>query len=192
MRTTVRNKLKEEMKPGRVYRTQELVLFSNNLTRDLKKLVNEKEIVRAAPGLYYRPKMTRVGPLPATPEELVRAFLKDDEFLMTSLSDYNPLGLGLTQLYNETVVYTRNRHGHFALDGRHFSFRIPRNFPRVQSREFMYVDVINNRKELGEDTSRLKWLLAEQVKTLDHNKLQAAIKNYGKVSTKKYFEELMR
>ena len=73
-----------------------------------------------------------------------------------------------------------------------FFFRIPRNFPRVLSKEFMYVDVVNNRKELGEDTSRLKSSLAKQMKALDQNKLQAAIKNYGKVSTKKYFEELMR
>ena len=51
--TTVRQKLKSEMIPGRVYRTRELKQFSNNLARDLEYLVETKELIRPAPGLYY-------------------------------------------------------------------------------------------------------------------------------------------
>lgn len=192
MKTTVSQSLKQEMKPGRVYRRQELNSFSNNLTRDLERLVANKEIVRAGPGLYYLPEMTKVGPLPASPAELVRAFLNDGDFLLTSLDDYNPLGLGLTQLYNETIVYNRKRHGRFVLDGRRFSFRRPRNFPRELSKEFLYVDVLNNKKELLEDTSRLAMLLTNQSMKLDPKKLLEAANTYGKVSTRKFFEELIR
>ncbi len=192
MRTTAAERLKQEMTPGRVYRRQEFNALSNNLTRDLNKLVQNRELVRAAAGLYYRPEMTRVGPKPAKPEEVVRAFLNDRDFLLTSLDDYNPLGLGLTQLYNETIVYNRKRHGRFVLDGRRYSFRRPRDFPRVPSKEFLYVEALNNKKELLEDTSRLETLLAARSKKLDPKKLLAAAKNYGRVSTRKFFEELLR
>jgi hypothetical protein len=50
-------------------------------------------------------------------EKLIEAFLKDDRFLMVSPNDYNSLGVGTTQLYNEPVVYNRNRHGRHTLDG---------------------------------------------------------------------------
>lgn len=192
MRTTAAERLKQEMKPGRVYRRQELGSLSNNLTRDLNRLVESKELVRAAAGLYYQPEMTRVGPRPASSEELVRAFLNDDDFLLTSLDDYNPLGLGLTQLYNEAIVYNRKRHGRFVLDGRRFSFRRPRDFPSRLSKEFLYVDALNNKKELLEDTSRLETLMADQSAKLDRKKLLAAAKSYGKVSTRKFFEGLVR
>lgn len=188
---TAAEKLMDSMTPGRVYRRQEFQSLSNNLTRDLNKLVQSKDLVRAAAGLYYRPEMTRVGPRPAKPEEVVRAFLNDDDFLLTSLDDYNPLGLGLTQLYNETIVYNRKRHGRFVLDGRRYSFRRPRDFPRTLSKEFLYVEALNNRKELLEDTSRLEALLAAQTRKLDRSKLLHTANSYGKVATKKFFEELV-
>ncbi len=191
MRTTAAERLKQEMTPGRVYRRQEFNALSNNLTRDLNKLVQNRELVRAAAGLYYRPEMTRVGPKPAKPEEVVRAFLNDRDFLLTSLDDYNPLGLGLTQLYNETIVYNRKRHGRFVLDGQRYSFRRPRDFPRTLSKEFLYVEALNNKKELLEDTSRLETLMAAQSLKLDQSKLLHAAGSYGKVSVKKFFEELI-
>ncbi len=191
MTTTAAQRLKEVMKVGRVYRTKELKPFSNNLARDLEKLVENRDLVHAAPGLYYRPQMTRVGAVPASSEELVRAFLGEDEFLLTSLDDYNPLGLGLTQLYNETIVYNRKRHGRFTLDGRKFSFRRPKDFPRNLSKEFLYVEALNNKKELLEDTSQLEKLLLERTEGLDLKALLVAATKYGKVSTKKFFEEIV-
>lgn len=192
MESTAAKRLLRELKLGRVYRRSELTEFSNNLSRDLDKLVEKRELVRAAPGLYYRPEMTKVGPLPVSPKELVRAFLNDDDFLLTSLDDYNPLGLGLTQLYNETIVYNRKRHGRFVLDGRRFSFRRPRNFPNSLSKEFLFVDVLNNKNELLEDTSRLEKLLVAQANELDKKKLLNSANKYGKVATRKFFESLVR
>lgn len=189
MRETAAQRLKEAMKSGRVYRRRELSHLTNNLTRDLDKLVESKELVRAAAGLYYRPELTKVGPRPASPRELVRAFLNDEDFLMTSLDSYNPLGLGLTQLYNETIVYNRKRHGHFVLDGRRFSFRRPKDFPEKLTKEFLYVDVLNNKNELFEDTNRLEALLLSRVPDLDREELLALAQAYGKVRTRRFFEE---
>ncbi len=190
MGATPEELLAKWMKPGRVYRRMELTSLSPKLSRDLGNLLREKVLVHAARGLYYRPEKTKVGPLPASPKELVRAFLNDDEFLLTSLDAYNSLGLGLTQLYNETIVYNRKRHGQFVLDGRRFSFRRPRNFPETLSREFLFVDVLNNRSELLEDTSQLEQRLAARVKELDLDKLLFCARHYGKVSTKKFFAQM--
>jgi len=40
-----------------------------------------------------------------------------------------PLGLGLTQLYNEYIVCNRKRHGRSVLGGKIFSFRRTKNIP---------------------------------------------------------------
>lgn len=191
MSKTAAEKLKEAMTPGRVYRRRELKSLSNNISRDLDKLVEKNELVRAAPGLYYRPEIGKFGARPAAVKELVRAFLNEENFLLTSLSNYNPLGLGLTQLYNQTIVYNRKRHGEFVLDRVRFAFRRPRNFPKILSKEFLYVDVFNNRHELAEDTTKLESLLSSRAEEADRKVLLDMARNYGKVSTVKFFEELL-
>lgn len=181
-------KLKARMKPGRVYRRQELLSYSNNLTCELQELVEGEEIVRAAPRLYYRPKLSRLGPRPAAVKDLVRAFLNGGDFLLLSFSDYNSLGLGLTQLYNETIVYNRKRTGRVVLDGRKLSFRRPKDFPPKNSKEFLYIDVLNNKQELPEDTTRLESLLLKQVSNLDKKKLLKLARLYGNSRTRKFYE----
>jgi hypothetical protein len=190
MGASVADKMLEKMEPGRVYRTRELRPLSNNLSLDLKKLVLEKRLILAAPGLYYRPKQSRFGSLPADQRDLIRAFLGDENFLALSLSDYNPLGLGLTQMYNEVVVYNRRRHGRFELDGRSYSFRVRPDFPLVLSKEFLLVDVLNNRSELAEKTDQLEEWVQKRAKELDIAMLCLHAQRYGKVATRKFFEKL--
>jgi hypothetical protein len=179
------------MKEGKVYRRQSLEGLSNNLARDLNKLVEKEELIKAAPSLYYKPEMTQFGSRPASVNELVSAFLNEGDFLITSFNDYNALGLGLTQLYNNTIVYNRKRHGEFILDGRPFSFRRPRNFPKEASKEFLFVDVLNNRNELAEDTTNLESLVAENAMKGSKKTLLENANYYGKVYTKKFFRELL-
>lgn len=192
MQTTVANELFESMEPGRVYRRKELCSLSNNLTRDLNKLVEEGQIVRASAGLYYRPRMTSIGPAPASEEELVRGFLSDDRFLLVSFNEYNLLGLGLTQLYNQQFVYNRKRHGEFVLDGRTFSFKRPRDFPDKLTKEFLFVDLFNNRFELSRDTRELEVLLAKRAQEADGHELLRASMRYGKVATRKFFRDVLQ
>ncbi len=190
MESTVAEKLKDIMTPGRVYRRGELAPYSNNLSRDLEKLVATKLVVRAAPGLYYRPGVTSVGPAPAAREELVRAFLNTDDFLFVSFNEYNLLDLGLTQLYNQQFVYNRKRDGKFVLDGRQFTFRRQRDFPAKLTKEFLFVDLFNNRKELAGNTSELEKLVAQRAREVDQQELVHVARYYGKVATRKFFEEL--
>lgn len=188
---TACQKLKESMKLGRVYRRQELELYSNSVSRDLEKLVKNNEVVRAGSGLYYRPKQTNFGLAPASDQELVRAFLNDGDFLFVSFNEYNLLGLGLTQLHNEQLVYNRKRYGTFELDGRKFTFRRPRNFPKKLSKEFLFVDLLNNKDELTGNAEELKKLVALKSNDLSSNKLLNAANNYGKVATRKFFRQVV-
>jgi hypothetical protein len=188
---TACQKLKESMKLGKVYRRQELELYSKSVSRDLEKLVDSKEVVRAGAGLYYRPKKTRFGLAPASSHELVRAFLNDGDFLFVSFNEYNLLGLGLTQLHNEQLVYNRKRYGTFELDGRKVTFRRPRNFPKKLTQEFLFVDLLNNIDELTSNTKELEKLVALKSKDLPTSKLLNAANNYGKVATRKFFQQVV-
>src|SRR3977135_3361549 len=122
--------LKRRLKPGRVYRREDLAHWSNAVDRHLKQLVDEGTLTKLAGGLYAYPKQTVFGKAPAEDGTLVGSFLKGDRFLLASPSSYNSLGVGTTQLYKKTVVYNRKRHGDFVLSGRTFDFRVKPDFPK--------------------------------------------------------------
>lgn len=143
--------LKQHLRPGEVYRREDLARRSNAVDRHLKQLVKDGTLTKLAGGLYLFPKDTPFGKAPAEDEKLVGAFLRDHRFLLTSPNAYNSLGVGTTQLYDKTVVYNHKRHGHFSLGGRKFEFRVKPAFPRKVSREFLLVDLVNNLDRLVED-----------------------------------------
>ncbi|MEM7134401.1 MAG: hypothetical protein AAF702_49485 [Chloroflexota bacterium] len=72
-------------------------------------------------GLYYYPKKTALGYDAPDEKILIRAFLNDGWFLITSPSVYNVLGIGTTQLYTQTVIYNHKRQGQVTLGNRAFS-----------------------------------------------------------------------
>ena len=109
------NEVKKHLRPGRVYRRVELAHWSNAVDRHLRQLQEDGTLTKLSGGLYYRPKKTAFGEAPAEDAKLVKTFLKDDRFLLTSPNAFNALGVGTTQLYNETVVYNHKRHGRFKL-----------------------------------------------------------------------------
>src|SRR6266851_3973884 len=135
--------LKRRLRPGQVYRREDVARWSNAVDRHLKQLVEEGTLAKLAGGLYAYPKETVFGKAPAEDDKLVEAFLKDDRFLLASPNAYNSLGVGTTQLYDKTVVYNHKRHGRFSLGGRTFDFRVKPTFPTTLSREFLPVDLVN-------------------------------------------------
>ena len=116
--------LKTHLRPGQVYRREDLARWSNAVDRHLKQLVADGTLTKLAGGLYAYPKETVFGKAPAEDDKLVGTFLKDDRFLLASPNAYNSLGVGTTQLYDKTVVYNHKRHGDFVLGGRKFAFRV--------------------------------------------------------------------
>ena len=183
--------LKQRLRPGQVYRREDVARWSNAVDRHLKQLVEGGALTKLAGGLYAYPKQTVFGKAPAEDDKLVEAFLKDDRFLLASPNAYNGLGVGTTQLYDKTVVYNHKRHGDFTLGGRKFAFRVKPSFPRKLSREFLLVDLVNNLDELAESKEEVLGRLKERVKSCDGPRLRRASRNYGKVRTRKFFEEAL-
>src|ERR1700732_4798847 len=136
--------LKRRLRPGQVYRREDLTRWSNAVDRHLKQLVEEGTLAKLAGGLYAYSKETVFGKAPPEDEKLVEAFLKDNRFLLASPNAYNSLGVGTTQLYDKTVVYNHKRHGDFLLGGRKFAFRVKASFPKALTRELLLVDLVNN------------------------------------------------
>ena len=182
---------KRHLKPGNVYRREDLVAFSNAVDRHLQELVLEGFLSKIETGLYYRPKQSDFGPVPPGEEELVKAFLKDDDFLIMSLNNYNSLGLGTTQLYNTKVVYNRKRDGKITLNKRQYYFMKNRKYPRKESLEFLLVDVVNNLKLLAENQDKLLQKVVKKMASMDKRKLMKAVNEYGNVKAQKFFKQAL-
>ena len=182
--------LKRHLRPGRVYRREDLAQWSNAVDRHIKQLVEDGTLTKLAAGLYGYPKETAFGKAPAEDDKLVRTFLKDDRFLVASPNAYNMLGVGTTQLYDNTVVYNHKRHGEFRLGGRTFQFRMRPSFPKALSREFLLVDLVNNLDRLAESKREVLERVRERTPLFDVPRLQRAARDYGNVRTKKFFSAL--
>ena len=183
--------LKRHLRPGQVYRREELAEWSTAVDRHLKQLVDDGTLTKVAPGLYAYPKETAFGKAPAEDDKLVKTFLKDDRFLLASPNAYNMLGVGTTQLYDKTIVYNHKRHGNFALGGRTFDFRMRPSFPKTLSREFLLVDLVNNLDRLAESKHEVLARVRERVLSYDAPRLRRAAHDYGNVRTKKFFREAL-
>jgi hypothetical protein len=184
--------LKKHLRPGQVYRREELTRWSNAVDRHVKQLVDEGTLTKLAGGLYAYPKDTVFGKAPAEDDELVGTFLKDRRFLLASPNAYNSLGVGTTQLYDKTVVYNHKRHGLFSLGGRTFDFRVKPSFPKTLSQEFLLVDLVNNLDRLAESKTEVLARVKERAASYDAARLQRAARDYGSVRTKKFFDKALK
>jgi hypothetical protein len=184
--------LKWHLRPGQVYRRQDLTPWSNAVDRHLKRLQSEGTLTKLSGGLYLYPKDTAFGKAPAEDSKLVAGFLKDDRFLLASPNAYNSLGVGTTQLYDKTVVYNHKRHGTYSLGGRTFEFRMKPSFPKALSKEFLLIDLVNNLDRLAESEKEVLARVKERAVTYDAPQLRRAVRDYGNVRTRKFFTETLR
>jgi hypothetical protein len=183
--------LKKHLKPGEVYRRADLINWSNSVDRHLQLLVKDGTLQKLSGGLYYVPKKTVFGLAPADEEELVRRFLKDTQFLITSPNEYNALGIGTTQLYNARRVYNHKRHGEFKLGNRTFEFVMKPYVPGRKTKEFLLVDLVNNLKRLAEDQPALLDNIKAKVKEMNKPRLRHLVSKFGTVGTKKLFAQIL-
>ena len=191
MKTTVLQQFKQQLKPGHVYRRDELVHWSKNVDRHLKALTSQGALQKLQNGLYYCPKKYEFGEAPADENTLVRAFLRSDHYVLTSPNAYNMLGVGTTQLYNSRVVYNQKRHGEFTLGGRKFLFQRRMNVPKKVTQEFLLVDLVNELNHLAEDQDVVLVKTKEKALQMNHRKLSRAVSLYGNYSTRKWFEKVL-
>ena len=183
--------LKKYLKPGQVYRRADLEQWSKAVDRHLQHMVKEGFLQKMSPGLYYCSKKASFGEVPPDDNQLVRAFLKSNDFLLTSPNLYNSLGVRTTQLYNKRVVYNHKRHGRFTLGGKVFDFRLKHKFPEKLTKEFLFVDLLNNLNDLAED--RQEVLKYAKEKTLkESGSMKRFIDSYGGERTKKLFSNWIK
>ncbi|MEA9604627.1 DUF6088 family protein [Polynucleobacter sp. JS-JIR-II-c23] len=185
-------RLRSHLKSGHVYRREDFLSDSNAVDRHLKQLVDAGDLEKLAQGLYYSPKSSAFGRVPPKDEDLVEAFLKDENFLLLSPNSYNSLGLGTTQLYNKTVVYNHKRHGIFKLGNRSFEFRVKPRFPKKVDKEFLLVDLLNNLDSLAENKSDVLAMAEKQLNKFETAKLQKMVSTYGAGRTKKQVSSWLR
>ena len=184
--------MKKKLKPRFVYRRGDFMRLSSNVDRYLKKLVSQKTLVKIQNGLYMCPEKTPLGTAFPKENQLLRAFLKDDRFVVYDLNLFNGLGLGLTQLHNKRVVFNRKRHGTFQFKGRLYHFYRWRLAPKKLSKEFLYVEFLNRFDRLAEDKLKNMNLLKKQIKKLNQKKLLQTVNDYGKESTKKKLQIILK
>jgi len=185
------DELKRHLKPGKVYRRENLSRWTSSVDRHLGELLREGTLEKLSQGLYYAPKQSAFGKTPPDEKELLQGFLKTDRFLVTSPNFYNSLGLGTTQLYNQKTVYNTKRHGTFKLGNREYQFHQKPDFPTTLSKEFLMVDLVNNLNTLAEDREEVLHKVVAKVASLDRNKLSQSVNRYGNVGTKKLFAPLL-
>jgi hypothetical protein len=180
--------LKNQLEEGHVYRRAELAHWSTSVDRHLKALLDEGALKRMSQGLYYCPRQASFGEVPPSDAELVSAFLKTGDFLLTSYNGYNALGVGATQLYNHQVVYNHKRHGPFELGGKTFDFRLKHKFPKDMTREFLLVDLLNNLNDLAEDQEAILQAVGGKYFSPPAPRLQEMVHEYAGERTKRLLQ----
>lgn len=183
--------LRKHLKPGEVYRRADLQKWTTAVDRHLQQLQSEGTLEKLSGGLYYVPQTSVFGKTPASEHELVTAFLKDSRFVLTSPSDFNALGVGTTQLYNERRVYNQKRHGIYKLGNRSFRFVRKPYVPKKLTKEFLLVDLVNNLKHLEEDQEFVFNNVKKKAREMDSKVLKKLVLSFGTVATKKKFAELL-
>ena len=182
---------KLHLKQGKVYRREELVHWTNAVDRHIAELVSDGTLQKVSAGVYYYPKKSVFGQLPPDETVLVRAFLKDDKFLITTPNAYNTLGVGTTQLYNTTTVYNHKRHGKFKLGNRTFDFHMKHYFPDTLTKEFLLIDLINNLDQLAEDPQQILKSVAVKIKSMNHKRLVQLNNTYTSIRAKKILSPML-
>ena len=185
------SEVKKHLRPGQVYRRADLKQWSNAGRSPSEAVTGRRDAGEALRRFVSLSQKTVFGQAPADDAVLVRTFLKDNRFLLTSPNAYNTLGLGTTQLYNDTVVYNHKRHGRFELGGRVFDFRVKPSFPKSLSAEFLLVDLVNNLERLAEDAGTLLSRVKDAAKSMNALALAKAVRHYGGVRARNFFAETL-
>ena len=182
--------LRRKLQKGRAYRREDLTQWSTSIDRHLAQLVEEGVLKKLAQGLYYVPKPSAFGPTPPDEDQVIKAYLKGDDYLVVSPNYYNSLGLGTTQLYNRKRIYNHKKHEDVRLGNKVYEFRRKPKFPKKLSREYLVVDLLNNLKYVAEDEQMILTNLQKNLNTFDAKALRVNSQRYGTIRTKKILQQL--
>lgn len=177
------------LEPGHVYRTRDLAAWGANAPRLAKRLVKKGMLLQLAPGLFVHPKRGRFGIVPASDEEILRAFLDGGPFVVTGPERWNALGLGSTAAFAAPLVYNTKRSGTFDLGGRRFVLRRVA-FPPQPSAEWYAIDLLENADKAGASRADLAVALARGVALgkFDRDRLRDVARRFGTKETQALVE----
>lgn len=173
------------LQSGRVYRTAEFMAWTSNPARLVDALERKGILRRLAHGLYMRSDRTKFGGLRrAEDEELLRAYLGDDNFVITGSEAWNALGLGAKAVLTVPFVYNRQRTGEASIDGRRFVFKRVK-FPRDPKAEWYVVDLLEHHMtaQLGLDNAEVALVHALASGRFDPVLLAGFTLDYGSLET---------
>jgi len=182
---------KKRLRAGKVYRRDELSKYSTSIDRHLAESVAEGSLQKLAQGLYYAPRKTAFGIAPPDEDQLIKVFLKGDDYLITSPNYYNSLGFGSTQLYNIKRIYNHKRHEDIKLGNKIYQFRRKPKFPKKLTQEYLVVDLLNNLDSLAEDKQAIASTLRNKIKHFDKKELYRNATKYGTIAAKKFIQEVV-
>ena len=182
---------KKHLKPRQVYRRAQLAEFSNTVDRYIRQLLDTGELQKLECGLYYWPEESNYGDLPPDENQLMRVYLKGDDFLIISSNSYKSIGIGAKQHYNEKLVYNHKRAGRKILGGRKYKFFIDRKFPTTVTEEFLLVDLMNNLVFFAEDKRKMRKHVVEKALSMNASSLLQTANYYGRSRTKKFFNTFL-
>ncbi len=173
-----------KLHPGRVYRTRDLSRWSANPTRLAGRLAQQRKLVPLAHGLYLSPKAGRFGLVPASDDELMRAFLDGGSYVFTGPERWNVLGLGTTASFASVLVYNTKRSGPFELGGRRFVLRRVA-FPSKPAPEWFVVDLFQHAEQAAASRDGLADALARALRDgrFDRERLRRMAERYGSKDT---------
>ena len=177
--------LKKHLRRGKVYRRSDLEQWSKSVDREIAELVREGVLQKVATGIYHYPKSNAFGKEPPKETDLIQKFLKSNKFMITSYNHFNGLGLGTTQLYNQKIVYNHTRSGEYKLGTKKFVFKKKNAFPDKLTKEFIFIDLVNNLNNLAEDQPKVLEKVYRQIDSLESASFQDALRQYGTPKTRK-------
>ncbi len=175
--------LKNYLKPGTVYRRKDLISLSSNIDRHLAALVKEGFLKKLQHSLYLCPENSIYGEVLPSDQELLKKYLKDENFVVYGLSVFNALGLGTNQLYNKIIVFNRKRVGEATIAGRTYYFHRWREAPKKLSKEFLVVELLNRMNSLAENKEEVLINLKNKLHTFEQDELKYSVEHYGTLST---------
>lgn len=172
----------ESLGTDRVFSISDLGLpaeWWENIRVKLGRMVKSGKLVKLAPGKYYRPRISILGPVPPSTENLVQDILYKDGKVKGYLTTYSVWdSMGLTTQFSSVIVIGLNyRKDAINRDGRTVQFILQPN--EVTTETILLLQILDSIKFIKSipDTSISNSIerLSEIIRALDENQLKVMV-----------------